>query len=256
VVRLRQPIELTHFAAVGPVRERPAHALLLGNYVGDRRRDALVRVLEGRGLAVREVGVLGADTLADPLPAILDADVVVGQGRSVLEAMACGRAALVYGPTVGDGWVTETTYAALEEDGFRGRATDEMFDAAAVERALEAWTPGMGELNRALAMTHHAAYDHTVALVAAIDRAPAAVARPEREPLRELAQVIRSLHEMQSRMTVKDRAIRELVDQRDAIARDNEALRVEQRAMYERIAALEAELAPRPAARRGWRTGR
>jgi hypothetical protein len=241
VVRLRQPVDVNHFAAVGPVRERPESALLLGNYLGDRRRAALAGVLEAAGVAVREVGVL-AGTLADPLPAILEADVVVGQGRSVLEAMACGRAALVYGPMVGDGWVTESAYPAMEEDGFRGRGNGDMYDAAAVARVLGAYSPSMGELNRALVVTHHSAYDHAVALVAAIDR-PAAAAPVDGAPLRELAQLIRTLHEKQAQMTVKDRALRELVDQRDAIARDNEALRVEQREMYERIADLEARLA-------------
>jgi hypothetical protein len=197
---------------------------------------------------VREVGVL-AGTLADPLPAILEADVVVGQGRSVLEAMACGRAALVYGPTVGDGWVTEAAYPAMEDDGFRGRGNGDVYDAAAVARALDAYRPAMSEVNRALAMTHHSAYDHAVALVAAIDRPPAA-APADGAPLRELAQVIRTLHGMQARMAVKDRALRELIDQRDAIARDNEALRVEQREMYERIAELEAQIARGASGRR------
>jgi hypothetical protein len=101
VVRLRQPVDVNHFSVVGPVRERPMSALRLGNYLGDRRRAALAGALEGAGVAVREVGVL-AGTLADPLPAILEADVVVGQGRSALEAMACGRGALVYGPLFDD----------------------------------------------------------------------------------------------------------------------------------------------------------
>ena len=39
-----------------------------------------------------------------------DADIVVGYGRSVLEAMAMGRAAYVWDHAGGDGWVTPETY--------------------------------------------------------------------------------------------------------------------------------------------------
>jgi hypothetical protein len=57
------------------------------------------------------------------------ADIVVGVGRSAIEAMSCGRAVWVYRGSAGDGWVTPETCAAIEADGFRGRATATLPDA-------------------------------------------------------------------------------------------------------------------------------
>ena len=77
--------------------------------------------------------------------------------------MACGRPAWVYSGFNGDGWVTPDSYGAMEADGFRGRATDELFDADAFRRDLAAYDPEMGRHNRSLVLLHHRAEEHAVA---------------------------------------------------------------------------------------------
>ena len=57
----------------------------------------------------------------DPVATIAEADIVVGKGRAVLEAMSCGRAAFVYDAFGGDGWVTAESYPRLEADGSPAR---------------------------------------------------------------------------------------------------------------------------------------
>ena len=73
-----------------------------------------------------------------------DADIVVGYGRSVLEAMALGRAAYVWDIAGGDGWVTPETYPTLEADGFSGAATDPIIDADRMRADFASYGPELG----------------------------------------------------------------------------------------------------------------
>ena len=112
--------------------------------------------------------------------------------------MAAGRAAWVYSGPAGDGWVTPERYPALEADGFRGRATGAVLDAEDFRRGLEAYTPGLGEAARSLAVQHHRDYEHAVALVEALQETTPA--RPATgAPLRELARTIRAGYDAQVR---------------------------------------------------------
>jgi hypothetical protein len=123
VVRLHQPIDVRRFAPRGPLPERPRRMLLLGNYLSGERRAAIGEVARARGIELDQVGLPGRqqDAVEDAIGA---ADVVVGYGRAILEAMACGRAAYVLDRNGGDGWVTPETYPALEADGFARTGTD------------------------------------------------------------------------------------------------------------------------------------
>ncbi|MGA8746517.1 MAG: hypothetical protein WB507_11720 [Solirubrobacterales bacterium] len=218
VTRLRQPIEIAHFFAAGPVREQAERVLLLGNYLSGRRRDALVDVCERAGLEWRQVGASGEIAL-DPRPAILEADIVIAQGRAALEGMACGRAVWVFGPSGGDGWVTADTYEAIEADGLRGRASGAPIDAEAFGRALADYRPQMGEVNRELAVLHHSPYDHAVAVVGLLEgrsKGPAPGA-----PLREMARLVRTHHDAQSRVAAVALELRALHGQYQMLAREN-----------------------------------
>ncbi|MCW2957719.1 MAG: hypothetical protein JWP18_522 [Solirubrobacterales bacterium] len=167
VVRLRQPIDTERFAAGGPLASRPRRALILSNYLGDARRRALEEAWGRAGVEVVQVGV-ATGQLLDVAPAVRDADIVVGKARATLEAMSCGRAAYVFDAFGGDGWVTPANYAALEADNFAGHATPLPRTPAQLGADLAAYDPDMGWINRELAVTHHGARRHAVALVDAL----------------------------------------------------------------------------------------
>jgi hypothetical protein len=101
-----------------------------------------------------------------PEQAIADAEIVVGLGRCVVEAMAGRRAAYVYVLPGGDGWVTPERYSALEADGFAGTASDVVIDRARLAADLAGWDPQMGPRNRQLADDHHDVAAHAAELVA------------------------------------------------------------------------------------------
>jgi hypothetical protein len=188
VVRLRQPIDLRRFSPRGTTPERPRRLLLLGNYLRGRRLVELEAAAEATGIDVRRIG-RHSELSTAPEREILDADLVVGYGRAVLEGMACGRAALVFDYKGGDGWVTPESYDALEADGFAGSATERVFDRAELERELAGWDPTMGLQNRDLAVFNHSPQKHVEGLLE-LFRASAGDGRPiEIDGMRALAGV-------------------------------------------------------------------
>ncbi|MGI8512157.1 MAG: hypothetical protein ACR2NH_05955 [Solirubrobacteraceae bacterium] len=189
VIRLRQPIDTARFAPVSAPRPVAERAAVIGNYLDGPRLDLLLAGLRGAGLEVSRHGGSEPPT-SEPEHAIARADLVVGKGRVVLEAMACGRAAFVYDFVGSDGWVTAERYPEMEADAFAGLAVDEPVDAARLERELAGYDPAMGLVNRDLAVAHHGAREHVQELVGALEAHAGAEPRP-RGPADELAHLVR-----------------------------------------------------------------
>jgi hypothetical protein len=187
--RLRQPIDVGRFAPTGLSRPQARRVVLIGNYVHGFRRQILEETCEELGLELSMFGLEAGATWA-PEQAMNEADIVVGQARVVVEAMACGRAAYVYDFLGCDGWMTPGNYAALEADAFTGQATDDVVDRDRLRRELASYTPEMGVANRDLAVLHHRVEDHAQALVDIFkDLGPPV--RRDPAPFRDLALVTR-----------------------------------------------------------------
>lgn len=164
-VRMRQPIDIQRFRPLAANRPRARRVLALSNTLGGDRLRLLEEVCGDLGLELLRVGGEDHGTSA-PEQAIAAADIVVGYGRSILEAMAMGKAAYVWERAGGDGWVTPEAYPGMEADGFAGNATAELIDADRLRSDLAAYTPDLGLFGQDLVRTHHAATKHAEALVA------------------------------------------------------------------------------------------
>ena len=123
VVRLRQPIDTERFLARGSLPEVPQE--------GADAQQHPQRATESRcwslpaldaGLELTHLGGTCWLRWSDPRPALFGAEIVIGYGRSILEAMACGRAAYVYDWNGGEGWMTAESYPEIEADGISGRS--------------------------------------------------------------------------------------------------------------------------------------
>ena len=148
----------------GPVSATPRRALLLGSYLqGDALR-FIVDAWSALGVEIVQVGHRTRPTL-HPEDDIAAADIVVGKGRAILEAMSCGRPAYVFDAYGSDGWVTADTYPAIEADSIGGQAFPEVIDAARLRDDLAAYDPAMGHVNRTLVLKHHQARTHAQELV-------------------------------------------------------------------------------------------
>jgi hypothetical protein len=202
VVRLTQPIDVTRFAPIRPLRDRPRVALALGNYVRGARADVLEEACELAGIELRR---RGGPAKAGPSPTpeldYNEADIVFGKARVIVEAMACGRAAYVYDHNGAEGWVTPERYAALARDNFGGQSDPIVPDAARVAADLAEYRPALGVAGRDLAVAHHAASAHAAALVELLQRVQPRPA-PVEGPWVELARLVRMAHRADKRQFV------------------------------------------------------
>jgi hypothetical protein len=189
IVRLRQPIDTERFTPRSPLPEVARGALLLSNTPNADRLSMLERACAEAGLELRRLGGLSGQ-VTDIRPAVTDAEIVIGYGRSILEAMACGRAAYVYDWKGGDGWITPDSYAAIEADGFAGSAAGSISDATALAEDLSGYSAAMGPVNHDLVMANHKASEHAQQLVELFGRLAKPPPRPP-APLQEMARLVR-----------------------------------------------------------------
>ena len=208
ILRLRQPLAIVRYASMGSCRPSARSALVSTNYVDGPRARVIEAACRANGLRVSWIGATTQPTTTPEL-AIADADLVIGLGRSALEAMAAGRAAYVYGVIGGDGWVTPERYAAMEADGFAGTAfPDLQIDAERMTADLRAWTETMGEYNRDLASAHHNAREHAVTLLGFVRELTSASAPVSAND--EFARLIRLHWQMERRAVATEREVTRL----------------------------------------------
>jgi hypothetical protein len=162
-------------------------------------------------MSFRVVGVSeGGEATLSPEEYLCRSDVVLGCGRSALEAMACGRAVYVLGHLGADGWVTPETYAALEQDGFAGRGSKRVTDTDELRTELRSYDAAMGLANQSLAVRHHDAGSHAAGLVAALrDLAPESRARSADGSLREMSRLVRLEWQTEQRALTFEHRLRE-----------------------------------------------
>lgn len=231
VVRMRQPIDTERFTTRSPLPEVAKRALLLSNNPSGDRLGMLESACEQAGLELLLLGGLSGQA-ADPRPALADADIVIGYGRSILEGMACGRAAYVYDWNGGDGWVTERSYPAIEADGVAGRSGRSTLDARALTGDLRRYEASMGPVNHDLVIGHHRANVHAQRLVEIFQRLTGSPTRPRpRAPLQEMARLVRLEWRARgdaSALMQENAHLRELLRENDERARGDRDLAAEE----------------------------
>jgi uncharacterized coiled-coil protein SlyX len=226
LTRLRQPIDVGRFLPRS-TRARPRRVLVSSNYVSGRRAVQIERACRACGLEVDWIGATSRHT-SRPERALADADIVIGLGRSVLEGMAAGRAAYVYGVMGGDGWVTPESYPTLEADGFAGLSSGRAIDTSRLAADLREWHPDMGEANRDLACAHHAVREHVIELVSLARRLLHGSAEVESgppsgpSPVDELARLVRLEWQMYGRAAGAVFEAEQLRSERDRYGEDAE----------------------------------
>ena len=187
VVRMRQPVDLRRFSAGRQPAPRPARVLLLGNYHGAHglRAQIIMDAWSKAGLSWDQVG--HPRTSLAVSERMTEVDIVVGYGRSIIEAMSCERPAYVFDHAGGDGWVTPDSYERIEAAGFSGLALGTPRDAARLRADLDAYRPELGKLGRDLVRTYHDARQHAAELVALLRRLSPEPPSQQRSALRALA---------------------------------------------------------------------
>ncbi|MCF6376192.1 hypothetical protein L2K70_01080 [Nocardioides KLBMP 9356] len=176
VVRLTQPIDTQRFSPLSAPHAPPRRALVLSSYLDGAPRQALEDAWGAHGVELVSLGIDDVD-LAPELR-MNDVDVVVGKGRVVLEAMACGRPAYLFDSFGGDGWVTPETYPAIEADGFTGQTGGTGLDVARMAADIAAYDPEWGRLGRELVLRQHDARMHAQSVLEVLSSIGAGPGRP------------------------------------------------------------------------------
>ena len=231
VVRMKQPIDLYRFSPRGGwAGEKPARILLIGNYSGTpgQRIDQLQAAWSEPGLEWRRLGQ------PEPTTAVAEAmagvDIVVGYGRSILEAMSCGRPAYVHEHSGSDGWVNQESYAQLEADGFAGTGVRPTPDLAKLRDDFLRYDPALGRVGHDFVRKHHDARLVAAELIALINRLGPAPCR--HDPL--ALQALRNLAESRFRA---DQDISSFRGEIGARVRELEAERASHRLQISALAA-------------------
>jgi hypothetical protein len=202
IVRLHQPIALA-FREDGmiPIRDVPRRAV----YAGRRSptfETFLGSVCSQLGVELEWIGG-ASDSVDDLTPAFMRSDIVFGVGRTLLEAMALGRAGFVLDERGSGGFVTQESYERIEDGAFAAFDPTPMTEQSLVEQ-LRGYDPSTGRIGSELVRTHHSARSHTSGLVetyaAAIDADPPADIDP--------ADVLRALGDSSERRFQLENAAR------------------------------------------------
>jgi hypothetical protein len=229
LIRLRQPIDTRRFVPLSGLPPRPASLTVLSNYLQGERLEIVRRAALDLGMSFAVVGVSeGGEPTLSPEEYLCRSDVVLGCGRSALEAMACGRAVYVLGHLGADGWVTEDTYPALEQDGFAGRGSRRVSDTDELCAELANYDAAMGLANQSLAVRHHDAGTHAAELVAALrGLTPENGARSSDGSLREMSRLVRLEWQTEGRALTFEHRLRKAERERNDRQRELERVQGE-----------------------------
>jgi hypothetical protein len=183
VIRMTQPIDTRRFSSRGDPQAVPRRVLLLGNN-HELPRQRATQLKEAWAHADLEwLSVGQPEPTMEIVATIGEADIVVGYGRSILEAMSCSRPAYVHDSSGSDGWVTEANYEQLEADGFSGAVLRAAPDVARLRADLALYDPHMGRVNQDITRQHHDARIHAGELMTLMRDKLKVVAPPDPDTL-------------------------------------------------------------------------
>lgn len=155
---INQPIDLDRFNCRKPINEELQKVLILDS------RNATYYTAKVQA-ACAELGIycqtVGKNTFADnrrfDVESVINTcDLVIGYGRSVYEAMACGRPVIVYGINGGDGYITADNFQINYESNCSGwgeRKLDfpQLVKIPSIVEQLKMYQASHGQHNRIMA---------------------------------------------------------------------------------------------------------
>jgi GT2 family glycosyltransferase/glycosyltransferase involved in cell wall biosynthesis len=143
-------VDTQKFLPRSEIRQVPGVVLLLSNRCTRQMDKTVKRACRKLNLRLMVIG--GNRQVSNVQDYINKADIVISLGRGILEAMACGRAAIVYGYLGGDGMITQDNIDLLKKGNFCGRVFRKNYNVKDLTREIRKYHPSMGEINRAIVL--------------------------------------------------------------------------------------------------------
>lgn len=158
---IRDFVDTERFRPTRPLSAELKRVLFVSNYKKWKSHAVVVKACEKLGLELKCCG--SPHGRCREIEKEIDwADLVIGSGRVVLEAMACGRPVIsfnCYNERRGDGYLTPDVYLESRTRNFAQRKCRHVFDVDGLMGEIRKYDPADGVVNRLLALMHH---DHTL----------------------------------------------------------------------------------------------
>jgi glycosyltransferase involved in cell wall biosynthesis len=153
VETVRNFVDTQKFLPRGEISQTPGVVLLLSNRCTHR----IYKTVKGacRKLSLKLITIGGNRQVINVEDYINKADLVISLGLGILEAMACGRAAIVYGYLGGDGMITQDNIDLLKKANFSGRVFQKNYNVEDLIREIKKYHWSMGKTNRAIVLREY-----------------------------------------------------------------------------------------------------
>ena len=150
---VRNFVDTQRFSPRSEISPAPRTVLLLCNRCTRR----IHKTVKGacRRLNLKLILVGGNKQVLNVEDYINRADIVISIGRGILEAMACGRAAIVYGYLGGDGMVTKDNIDLLKGRNFSGRVFRKNYNVNDLVEEIRKYDVSMGKINRQIVLREY-----------------------------------------------------------------------------------------------------
>jgi hypothetical protein len=136
---IRNGIDPARFSSHTPISPDVLRRILASNYMKPDMKTLIQKAADGIGADVRFIGGTQANWHIESH--IEWADLVIGLGRTALEAMAMKRAVLVYDYNGSDGMVTPHSFDILQVRNFSGRTYGGQYTRPLLKRELLRYNP-------------------------------------------------------------------------------------------------------------------
>ena len=140
VSTILNPIDGEQFYSRGKSADTIRRVVMLPSGLADRGRIDVVKAA-CRGLRLQLTVVPPGKRVPDPSRLMQGADLVIGRGRIIPEALLCYKAACVFDYIGGDGLVTKDTYRDLVPSSFSGAVHHICFDEEGLKREIQKYRP-------------------------------------------------------------------------------------------------------------------
>jgi len=146
-------VDVNRFSPRGEINERPEVVLFISNRFTSKVYRTIRDACEKLQLKLIVIGK--TKRVFNTEYYINKADIVISLGRGIIEAMACGRAAIVYDYQGGDGMITKDNIDEIRKYNFSGRRFKEKYVVAALIREISKYDSRMGAVNRDIIIREH-----------------------------------------------------------------------------------------------------
>ena len=157
IIIVRDFVDTDRFRPTRPPNDEVKYVLFVSNYKKWRSHATVAEACKKLGLELKCCGA-SYGRCHEIEREMNWADLVIGSGRVILEAMACGRPVISFNcanEQRGDGYLTPDVYMESRTRNFAQHNCRYVFDADGLAKEIQKYDPTDGIVNRHLTMMHH-----------------------------------------------------------------------------------------------------